>query len=99
MSQQPRTDVDNRALLDEYRPKWEALREQKIRSASTLERLEKDLERELANAREAFGVDDLDQLRARIMENRKVNTQNTDVFVNAVRDVEAGTAKIKLESD
>lgn len=86
-------DSDNLRRLEQLRPRYERLRDLRIRNAADAERAERDLADARKAAREVAGTDDLDELRGRITENYAANTAAIDEFERILTEVEAALAQ------
>jgi len=81
-------DSENLARLEALKPRFERLNELRIRNAAERERAERDLEDARRSAIEIAGTDDLDELRARVIENYEHNTGLLDEFTRLIEGVE-----------
>lgn len=82
-------DSDNIARLEALRPKYERLRDQKIRADADVERAAADLERAKENARRVAGTDNEDEIREQIRANYERNTVAVDEFEAIMASVQA----------
>jgi len=87
-------DSDNIARLEALRPRFEKLRDLKIRADAEVERAATELERAREHARKVAGTDDEDAIRAKIKESYERNTAAVDEFESAIAAVEAELAAI-----
>lgn len=87
-------DSDNIARLERLRPRYEKLRDQKIRADAEVERAASELDKAKEHARKVAGTDDEDAIRSQIRDNYERNTQAVDEFERAMAAVEAELAAI-----
>lgn len=84
-----RNDSDNEARIAQGRPRYEALREKRIRNEADVARMEADLAECERLAVEELGTSNTDDIRAIVRRNYEANTAAVDAFEAAVADVEA----------
>lgn len=83
-----RNDQDNEARLAKLRPRYEALREQRIRQEQDVSRLEADVAEAERLAVEELGTSDVAEIRRIVERSYAANTTGVDAFEAAVGDVE-----------
>nr|WP_250807700.1 hypothetical protein [Neorhizobium tomejilense] len=93
----PRKDSDNRAIIDDLKPKHAAQLNQKIRYETELSRGEKDLEELLAQLEEGWGTRDLNQIREIVKNNYETNTVLVDQFKAALAAVDEGLQAVEAK--
>lgn len=81
-------DSDNIARLEALRPRYERLRDQKIRADADVERAAADLEKAREHARQVAGTDNEDEIRQQIRANYEANTKAVDEFEAIIASVE-----------
>lgn len=82
-------DADNIARLEALRPRYERLRELKIRTEGDVQRAEQDLKQAREQAIEIAGTDNEDEIRNQILVNYKQNTDLVDEFAQVIEGIEA----------
>lgn len=86
-------DSDNLRRLEKLRPRYEKLRDLRIRNAADAERAERDLAEASKAAIEVAGTDDIEGLRRLITENYAANTAAVDEFEAVLSDIDAALAQ------
>lgn len=95
----PRSDRDNLAILDKLRPRYEKLREQKIRNESNIERAEIEVAEAKKEAENSFGTSNVEELRTKARDGYAKNTADVDAFADVINSVESEVAAINAEAD
>lgn len=88
-------DVDNIARLEQLRPRYERLRDLKIRNQAELERAEQDLLKAKEQARNIAGTDDENEIRNQIRANYQANTKAVDEFEQILNQIEYELSQIE----
>ena len=91
----PGTDGLNR--LEELRPRFERLREERIRAEGEVERLARELDEARRRAREEFGTDDEGEIRRMIEAMEAENAAAVEEVAAAIRAVEERIARLGAE--
>lgn len=87
-------DSDNIARIEALRPRFERLRDQKIRADAEVDRAAAELEKAREHAIKVAGTDDENAIREQIRANYERNTAAVDEFERAIAAVEAELAAI-----
>ena len=82
-------DADNIARLEALRPRYERLKNLKIRTDADVERAEQDLKLAREQAIEVAGTDNEDEIRNQILQNYETNTKLVDEFEKSILAIEA----------
>ena len=82
-------DADNIARLEALRPRFERLKNLKIRTDADVERAEQDLKLAREQAIEVAGTDNEDEIRNQILQNYETNTKLVDEFEKSILAIEA----------
>jgi hypothetical protein len=90
-----RSDADNLQIIERNRARHEALRTERVRVERDIETNEQHLAAALAEAKTKFGTDDIDALRAMVVENYRANSADTDAYAEAIAKVERDLAALK----
>jgi sugar (pentulose or hexulose) kinase len=90
-----RSDAENQRLIEEARARHKTLSENKIRSEHDVRTLSQAIEDALAEAKATFGTDDLDALRAIVLQNHHDNTAATDAYLKAIAEVETAVQQVE----
>jgi phage shock protein A len=93
----PRAVPDYAKRLEDLRPAFERLKAERIRAESDIARLAKELEEARRQAREAFGTDDEDEIRARIAAEQARNDAAVEAFAALIRDIGGRLAQLGPE--
>lgn len=92
-----RKDSENLAIIEKMKPEHEQLRNLKIRTDTELERGERDIAELKKELMESCGTDDLDAVRAKIVENYAANTAAVDEYVALFSAVKSALEAIDAE--
>ena len=84
-----RKDSENLQRLEELRPLYEALKAERIRAESDIERLTRELDEARQSALEQLGTDDEDEIRRMIEAARARNTEAVEAFAATLRSIAA----------
>ncbi len=84
-----RKDSENLQRLEELRPLYEALKAERIRAESDIERLTRELDEARQSALEQLGTDDEDEIRRMIEAARARNTEAVEAFAAMLRGIAA----------
>lgn len=87
-------DADNIARLEALRPRYERLKNMKIRTDADVERAELDLKTAREQAIAVAGTDNEDEIRNQILVNYETNTKLVDEFEQAILAIEADLSAI-----
>lgn len=91
-------DSDNLKRIEEMRPEYERLREEKIRNDADLARGDRDIKDAHAAAVELAGTSNLDELRLQITSDYEKNTKDVDAFSNLLTEIRSGLTAIEGEA-
>lgn len=92
-----RKDSENLAIIERLKPEHEKLRNLRIRNEAELERGERDIAELKQELMESCGTDDLDAVRAKIVENYVANTSAVDEYVALFNAVKSALEAIDAE--
>lgn len=96
----PSEHEDHEAFLAEVRSlqeRYDALKDQRIRNEERLQAAERNLAELRARAVEAFGTDDIDELRKLLAKQEKENEKNRKAYEKHLDEVEAKIASVEAD--
>ena len=80
--------------VQRLKKRYEKLNQEKMRTEVELDSTQKELEHHLSSAKEQFGVDNLDDLKALYMQRVEENNSNIDTFSRTLDEIEEQLAKL-----
>ena len=89
-----RKDSENLQRLEELRPLYEALKAERIRAESDIERLTREHDEARQSALEQLGTDDEDEIRRLIEAARARNTEAVEAFAAMLQGIAARLAPL-----
>ncbi len=92
-----RGEMADQQGIDDLRERYRVLNERSIRAKADLENAEKQLSELRRKAREAYGTDDLDELKKQLEALKAENEARRAAYQQSLEKIEADLAKVETE--
>lgn len=91
-------EASTRDQLDRLTKRWRKLQGDQIAARTAKENADREIQEILAEAKEAFGTDEIDQLRTQYLEGLETNEAEVAAFGEKLAQCEAAIASLQEET-